>query len=122
GAIYLDQGFDFANRLLINRIFSENLNLESILLSETDFKSRLIEWAQKQHHTIEFKTSLFKESSLNNPLFESEILISGVAVGYGVGDSKKEAEQRAAHSVSQGVSDEESDQILTRADEFGFKE
>lgn len=47
GAIYLDQGYDFVNRLLINRIYARLLDLETLTRSETDFKSRLIEWCQK---------------------------------------------------------------------------
>jgi dsRNA-specific ribonuclease len=56
GAIYLDQGYNFVNRLLINNIFVKYLKLETLLEAETDFKSRLIEWCQKNHHTIEFVT------------------------------------------------------------------
>ena len=44
GAIYLDQGYNFANRLLINNIYSANFSLEEVDETETDFKSRLIEW------------------------------------------------------------------------------
>ena len=49
GAIYLDQGYDFVNRLLINKIFARHLSLDDVLQLETDFKSRLIEWCQKNH-------------------------------------------------------------------------
>ena len=57
GAIYLDQGYNFVNRLLINRLFREHLSLEELTESENDFKSRLIEWCQKNHHTIRFRTT-----------------------------------------------------------------
>ena len=86
--------------------------------SETDFKSRLIEWAQKEHHTIEFITTHDKDSTSLRPLFYSKVLIAGVEVGHGIGDSKKEAEQRAAHSVSEGVPDEVSDELLDRVDSY----
>ena len=56
GAIYLDQGYEFANRLLINNIYYRYLNLDNLTDEETDFKSRLIEWCQKTHHTIAFET------------------------------------------------------------------
>ncbi len=122
GAIYLDQGYDFVNRLLINDIYAEYLDLENLLISETDFKSRLIEWAQKEHYKIEFKTVADSASRANKPIFHSTVLISGVQVGHGVGESKKEAEQRAAQSVSQGVpSDEASDELLNRVDRYAQK-
>ncbi len=118
GAIYLDMGYDFVNRLLINQIYSEYINLSDLMHSETDFKSRLIEWAQKQHHTIEFVTTHDSSSTMHRPLFFSKVLISGVEVGHGTGESKKEAEQRAAQSVSEGVSDEASDELLDRVDSY----
>ena len=120
GAIYLDQGYDFANRLLINDIYARYLSIDDILQSETDFKSRLIEWCQTNHHTIEFRTAQDSSSSGIHPTFHSTVYIGGIAAGYGVGDSKKQAEQQAAFSVSQGspttITDESSDRILDRLD------
>ena len=53
GAIYLDQGYDFVNRLLINRIFGDYLRTGALLEEETDFKSRLIRVVPEKppHHT-----------------------------------------------------------------------
>lgn len=116
GAIYLDQGYDFVNRLLINRIFVDYIKVGSLLESETDFKSRLIEWCQKNHHTIYFATSHDKTYSSTHPFFYSKVLIDNMEVGYGAGDSKKEAEQRAAHSVSQGLNDDDCAKLLDKLD------
>jgi ribonuclease-3 len=122
GAIYLDQGYDFANRLLINDIYGKYLSIDDMLQSETDFKSRLIEWCQKNHHSIEFRTEQDHGSSAARPTFHSTVYISGIAAGHGVGDSKKQAEQQAAFSVSQGspttITDEGSAQILDRIDQM----
>ena len=116
GAIYLDQGYDFVNRLLINRIFVDYIKVGSLLESETDFKSRLIEWCQKNHHTIHFVTSHDKTYSSTHPFFYSKVLIDNMEVGYGAGDSKKEAEQRAAHSVSLGLNDDDCAKLLDKLD------
>ncbi len=122
GAIYLDQGYDFVNRLLINEIYAEHIDFNKLLQSETDFKSRLIEWSQKEHHKIEFVTVVDAASKPNKPLFHSTVLIGGVQVGHGIGESKKEAEQRAAESVSQGgLTDETSDQLLSKVDRYTRK-
>ncbi|MFI3259482.1 MAG: ribonuclease III [Rikenellaceae bacterium] len=119
GAIYLDKGYNFVNRLLINQIYAQYLDMNRLMLSETDFKSRLIEWAQKEYHKIEFVTEADSSSKVNKPLFHSSVYIGGLLVGHGVGESKKEAEQRAAQSVSQGaLSDEESDILLGRIDSY----
>ena len=118
GAIYLDQGYDFVNRLLINKIFAQYLKVDTLLESETDFKSRLIEWCQKNHYSIEFRTS--NEASRTG--FHSVVYVDGIAVGHGRGDSKKAAEQNAAFSVSQArtaaISDESSAEMLDRIDKL----
>ena len=120
GAIYLDQGYDFANRLLINKIFKLHLSIDDILRSETDFKSRLIEWCQKNHYTIEFRTDGDHSSSMSRPMFHSTVYVDGIAVGHGIGDSKKQAEQNAAFSVSQdstaSINDESSARMLDTID------
>ena len=116
GAIYLDQGYDFANRLLINKIFANYLKLDTLIEAETDFKSRLIEWCQKNHHTILFTTSYDKNYSSSHPFFYSKVLIDNIEVGYGAGESKKEAEQRAAYSVSQGFNDADCNKLMDHLD------
>ena len=117
GAIYLDMGYDFVNRLLINRIYYRYLDLDSLLDEETAFKSRLIEWCQKNHHSILFETVHGKGYSSNHPVFESTVLIDGICVGHGQGESKKEAEQHAASSVSNvAMNDETVGEILDKVD------
>lgn len=117
GAIYLDQGYDFANRLLINDIYSRHLSLEEVDESETDFKSRLIEWGQKNHHTVVFRTrSATGASSSGAHKFRSVVLIDNLETGHGVGESKKEAEQRAAESVAHELSDEVCARLLEQLD------
>ena len=120
GAIYLDQGYDFVNRLLINEIFAKHLSIDEVLKSETDFKSRLIEWCQKNRYTIEFRTDTDRLASSARPLFHSVVYVDGIAIGHGHGDSKKAAEQNAAYSVSQtqntSIDDEHSARILDQLD------
>ena len=122
GAIYLDQGYDFANRLLINTIYKNHLSIDDILRSETDFKSRLIEWCQKNHYTIEFRTGSDHSVSGGRPMFHSVVYVDGIAVGHGTGDSKKVAEQNAAFSVSQdstaSINDESSARMLDAIDKL----
>ena len=118
GAVYLDQGYEFVNRLLINRIYFRHLSLDELTESETDFKSRLIEWCQKNRHKIVFRTGYDKEYSANHPVFYSTVLVDGMEVGHGSGDSKKEAEQHAAFSVAQYMSDEQCATLLDRVDKL----
>lgn len=121
GAIYLDQGYDFVNRLLINTIYAGYLNLEELTESETDFKSRLIEWCQKNRHKLGFRTEHAGNYTPNHPQFHSTVLVDGIEVGHGAGDSKKEAEQQAAYSVAQYMSDEQCAQLLDKVDRLAAR-
>lgn len=103
GAIYLDQGYEFVNRLLINDIYGRHLSMEEMLSSETDFKSRLIEWCQKNRHAIVFRT----RHSSSSGSFVSTVFIDEMEVGHGAGASKKEAEQNAAYRMAQSSMDDE---------------
>ena len=118
GAIYLDKGYDFVNRLLINDIYGRYLSLDNMLQCETDFKSRLIEWGQKNHHTVLFRTKGTPTGAGATRNFRCTVLIDNLEVGHGIGSSKKEAEQRAAQSVSHEPSDEECARLLDRLDKL----
>ena len=116
GAVYLDQGYEFVNRLLINNIYYNHLSIDSLTESETDFKSRLIEWCQKNRHNVVFRTRSDARAPHTAPTFYSTVLIDGIEVGHGVGDSKKVAEQSAAASLSHEMSDEECAELLDKFD------
>ncbi len=116
GAIYLDQGYNFVNRLLINRIFFRHLDLGQLTAEETDFKSRLIEWCQKNRYHFSFRTTHDRNGRADHPVFYTTIVIDGMEVGHGAGESKKEAEQHAAFSVAHFMSDEQCASMLDRFD------
>ena len=116
GAIYLDQGYDFVNRLLINKIYFRYLNIDTLTEEETDFKSRLIEWCQKHRHKVLFRTGQERGAASNRPLFYATVLIDDMEVGHGSGESKKEAEQRAALSVAESLTDERCATLLDKFD------
>lgn len=101
GAIYLDKGYDFVNRFVINDLLRRYVDLDDITNREVDFKSRLIEWCQKSKRSIHFNTVSGDGSSLRSPVFTAKIIIDGIELGHGTGGSKKEAEQKAAWAVSQ---------------------
>ena len=85
GAIYLDKGYNFVNRLLINDIFKKYVNLNDMSHTETDHKSRLIEWCQKSRRTIKFRTMESDHSEPHTPSFVSEIFIDSVKISCGEG-------------------------------------
>lgn len=99
GALYLDQGYETANRVLLEEVFPEHIDLDALEQTEKDFKSRMIEWGQKHHQTVEFRSSECADHVELAPHFEAELLVGGVRKGYGDARSKKEAEQIAAREA-----------------------
>lgn len=99
GAVYLDQGYEFVNRLLINRIYFRHLSLDELTESETDFKSRLIEWSQKNKRALSFDTVPSPLYTQKIPHFHTSVSIDGQPAGTGEGHSKKSSEQKAALSA-----------------------
>ncbi len=118
GAMYLDRGYDRTNRVLIDNIFRRHLDLDELVISETDHKSRLIEWCQKSRQSVHFATGHDKKYTSQRPLFRSAVIIDGIEVGHGVGETKKEAEQHAAQAVSEALSDEAGDWLLENIDQY----
>ena len=97
GAMYLDLGYDKTNKYITEYVLKNFINLDQILQTETDFKSRLIEWGQKYKMQVGFETTeRFSDKSKNVKSFSAQVTISNVPIAKGSGKSKKEAEQMAS--------------------------
>jgi ribonuclease-3 len=99
GAVYLDRGYEYCKYFMENRIIGQCLNLESVSRKEVNFKSKLIEWTQKNKVEIVFDLIDQHYDEFNSPVFESEVLIEGIHACKGKGYSKKESQQIAAHET-----------------------
>lgn len=98
GAIYRDKGYAYTQKLL-EKFILRHIDFSSLEHTETDFKSRLIEWGQKNKKEFNFE---FNESYLDEAksiTFTVSILLGSFVVGKGIGQSKKEAEQHAAREA-----------------------
>ena len=100
GALYIDKGYDFTKKIIIERIIKLHLDIDELQHTETNFKSRLIEWAQKEKHTVEFRSS--KSTSGGNKLLHTvELFIDDEMVATAQDRAIKAAEQRAAEIAFQ---------------------
>jgi ribonuclease III len=98
GAIYIDKGFSFAQKFVLNRILKFHVDVEKILLTETDFKSKLIEWSQRERHEVRF--AVIEE---NGSGYEKQFVIAAIVAGKATAQaqhfSKKKAEQLSAEAA-----------------------
>ena len=99
GAIYLDRGYATCKFFMEERIIKTYLNLEKLSRKEVNFKSKLIEWGQKNKFLIEFNLLEQTVDEQQNPVFETQVVVEQVPAGQGKGYSKKESQQEAAHET-----------------------
>ena len=96
GAFYLDHGYKRAKRFIIERLIKQHFDLDELVKVDQNFKSRLIEWTQKYHVTIEYALVDTMNDSDNNPVFKTAVIIAGQYAADGTGYSKKESHQNAS--------------------------
>ena len=96
GAIYLDHGYNACMKFMEKRILNQLINLDKVAYKEVNFKSKLIEWSQKNRVNMEFKLLEQKKDENNSPVFTCQVILEGVEGGRGTGYSKKESQQLAA--------------------------
>ena len=98
GALYLDRGYNFTKHILIDRIVRVHLDLEQLENTDTNFKSKLLEWSQKGKHHLNFKM-VNEKNDPHERLYYVVVVIDGEEYGKGADYSIKGAEQLAAEKT-----------------------
>lgn len=96
GAVYLDRGYKYCQWFVGKRIIGRLLDIDRVARKEVNFKSKLLEWSQKNRLQAEFTLENTEHVDSNNPVFRSVVFIEGLKAGEGTGYSKKESQQQAA--------------------------
>lgn len=101
GAVYLDRGYKYCMWFLKSRIIAAHLNLNDVAKKEVNFKSKLLEWAQRNRLGIEFISNDPGKGAATSetPTFLATVMIENVECGKGNGFSKKESHQNAARET-----------------------
>ncbi len=98
GALFLDHGYKKTRYYFHRVLFRKYIDLPEILGTETDFKSMMTVWAQKNHRKIFFVTKESRNQQ-GTKIFMSLLQTHNRILGEGTGYSKKEAEQMAARKA-----------------------
>jgi ribonuclease-3 len=101
GAIYLDRGYDACLDFFENRVLGKYVNLDKVAFKEVNFKSKLLEWSQKNRVRMEFQMLKQHQDEKGSPVFSFQVVLEGIAGERGTGYSKKEAQQLAAKDTLQ---------------------
>lgn len=99
GAVYIDRGYNACMRIVEKRILKQILNIDKVAYKESNFKSRLIEWCQKNRVKLEFRILEQTRDKSGNPMFSYAVLLEGIEGATGTGYSKKESQQQASKVV-----------------------
>lgn len=99
GAIYLDRGYAHCKWFIEKRIVGRLLDIDNVAQKEVNFKSKLLEWTQKNRIQAEYKLDKTEKDGTNSPIFHTSVVIEGLIAGEGTGFSKKESHQTAAREA-----------------------
>lgn len=97
GAIYLDKGYKFTKKFILQRILL-HFDLDGMISTTTNYKSKIIEWSQKENKQVEYVVlqvngnQRFKE-------FIVALRVDDDEVAQGKGSTKKKAEQEASKNA-----------------------
>ena len=95
GACYLEKGFDFCEKKVVNNILLPYFDLDDLTTQTHNFKSKILEWAQKERKKIDFIVEKTKTSNRFSQ-FKSILKLNGEKVSVGYGKNKKNAEKDAS--------------------------
>jgi len=95
GAVYIDRGYQFCKKFIIKKLLIPHFDLEELIDTDSNFKSIVIEWAQKESKSLNFVIDKIITKG-NFKEFTAHVIVEDEVVGEGHGSSKKRAEQAAA--------------------------
>ena len=94
GAVYLDHGFEYSKIFVIKKLIKPHYDLEELISKITNYKSRLLEWSQKENKDMRFE--IIDEEDRK---FTAQVFLNDQPMSKGFGFSKKKAEQDAARKT-----------------------
>src|SRR5574344_171753 len=98
GAIYLDKGYEKAYKVLTQRILSTYLDIDSLEKAEWNYKSKLIDWGQKNRRQVSYQVVDTIEHN-SRKQYNVQVLIDSQPQETAIDYSIKAAEQLASEKT-----------------------
>ncbi len=95
GAIYIEKGYVGTRNYVIKHILMKHLNMERLESFDDNYKSRLLEFCQKEGKTVEF-VLVDKYKFDKRDRFKVAVQVNGKKIGTAEDYNKKSAEQKAS--------------------------
>jgi ribonuclease-3 len=95
GAVYIDRGYRKCQKFVLEKLILPYFDIEDLIKLNTNYKSTLIEWSQKENRNLEFRIIDMQKHG-NHREFTAQVFIDSDPFAIGFGTSKKKAEQDAA--------------------------
>lgn len=99
GAIYLDVGYKRTKHFIINRMLRQYIDVHELETVNTNYKSQLLEYSQKNQKTISYDVLDHYRTKNNRERFKIAVLLDGKALATAEDYSKKSAEQKASEKA-----------------------
>lgn len=96
GALFIDNGYNRTRKFMIERVLKKHLNLSEVLAAETDYKSLILEYCQKNKQKLNFTSREKPSGTSGHQIFTVNLEINNEVISQGEGATKKEAEQEAS--------------------------
>ncbi|UII23542.1 ribonuclease III [Fulvivirga ligni] len=98
GAVYLDKGYRFCSKFVLEKLIIPYFDINEIIRSNPNWKSKIIEWSQKENKDLKFEIIAVKSDKQHRE-FTAQVYINEEPMATGIGSSKKRAEQSAAQKT-----------------------
>lgn len=113
GAIFIDRGYNGCKKFILSLIKDKYIDLEAILKSEVNFKSKFIEWTQRRKVSYRFTHHADEVNAGTIRHYTATVYVEDIEVGHGNGRNKKEAEQYACKMALSAIKKKAFKQQLT---------
>ena len=100
GAIFLDQGIKVAEQFILDLWSSE---LKKSIIMKIDAKTRLQEFSLKEFKVLPVYKLIASKGPNHKPIFKIKVKIKNSEAEFGIGSSKKIAEQNAANKLLEKI-------------------
>lgn len=98
GAVFLDKGYRFAEKIIQKRIIGVHIDMDEMEKRDWNYKSKLIDWCQRERYRVNFQVQNTVRQQ-GKKLYKVAAIVGTEVWGEGFDQSIKAAEQQAAENA-----------------------